>query len=261
MSEVLDAVVTAGGIPLPGEPLYPLTHGQPKALLGIAGKPMVQWVLEALQGSSRVGQIVVVGLEKGSLPPLSKIVSFLPNQQGLLENVLTSMREVLRLHPRSRHTLLVSSDIPTLASPMVDWIVDAAMRTDDDIYYSVVEDRVMEGRFPGSRRSYTRLQEVRVCGGDVSVVRTSTATENEELWKRLIAARKSSLHQAALLGYDLLLLLILRRLTLARAEAMASKRLGVKGRVLVCPYAEIGMDVDKPVQYEIVRRDLEAKAG
>jgi GTP:adenosylcobinamide-phosphate guanylyltransferase len=261
MSTVLDAVVTAGGVPQPGEPLYPLTHGQPKALLSLAGKPMVQWVLEALQGSSRVGAIVVIGLEKSSLPPIPKVASFLPNQGGMLENVLTAMREVLRLNPRSSHTLLVSSDIPTIGSPMMDWIVDSAMRTDDDIYYTVVEDQVMERRFPGSRRTYTRLQEVRVCGGDVSVVRTSTATENVELWRRLIAARKSPLHQAALLGYDLLLLLLLRRLSMARAEAMASARLGVKGRVLPCPYAEIGMDVDKPVQYELVRRDLESRAG
>ncbi|MGA2110810.1 MAG: nucleotidyltransferase family protein [Anaerolineales bacterium] len=260
MSEVLDAVVTAGGIPKPGEPLYLLTQGQPKALLRLVGKPMIQWVLEALEGSSRVGKVVVIGLEKESLPPMPKIASFLPNQGGLLENVLTGMREVLRLNPGSRHALLVSSDIPTITASMVDWTVDTAMRTDDDLYYPIVEDRVMERRFPGSRRTYTHLQEMRVCGGDVCVVRTSTATENVELWRRLIAARKSPMHQASLLGYDLLFLLVLRRLSAARAEAMVSQRLGVKGRVLLSPYAEIGMDVDKPVQYDLVRRDLEAAA-
>lgn len=260
MSEVLDAVVTAGGVPQPGEPLYLLTQGQPKALLRIVGKPMVQWVLEALEGSSRVGEVVLIGLEKDSLPPMPKVASFLPSQGGLLENVLTGMREVLRLHRDSRHSLLVSSDIPTITAGMVDWVVDTAMRTDDDLYYPIVEDRVMERRFPGSRRTYTRLQEARVCGGDVCVVRTSTATENVDLWRRLINARKSPLHQASLLGYDLLLLLLLRRLTAARAEAMVSRRLGVRGRVLLSPYAEIGMDVDKPVQYELVRRDLETTA-
>jgi NDP-sugar pyrophosphorylase family protein len=39
----MDAVVTAGGIPKPDELLYPYTLGKPKALLEIAGKPMVQW--------------------------------------------------------------------------------------------------------------------------------------------------------------------------------------------------------------------------
>ena len=40
----MDAIVTAGGIPMPGEPLYEYTNGSPKALLDIAGKPMIQWV-------------------------------------------------------------------------------------------------------------------------------------------------------------------------------------------------------------------------
>jgi hypothetical protein len=34
----------------------------------------------------------------------------------------------------------------------------------------------------------------------------------------------------------------------------------LKGKVLVCPYAEVGMDVDKPHQLEIMRLDL-AKRG
>ncbi len=44
----MDAIVTAGGIPLPEEPLYDATQGHPKALVDVAGKPMVQWVLDAL---------------------------------------------------------------------------------------------------------------------------------------------------------------------------------------------------------------------
>ena len=38
--------------------------------------------------------------------------------------------------------------------------------------------------------------------------------------------------------------------------ATISKRLKVAGRAVVCPYAEVGMDVDKPHQLEIMRADL-----
>ena len=44
----MDAIVIAGGVPKPEDPLYEYTQGQPKALLDIAGKSMVQWVLDAL---------------------------------------------------------------------------------------------------------------------------------------------------------------------------------------------------------------------
>ncbi len=49
----MDAIVIAGGIPEPGEPLYPYTQGKPKATLEISGKPMAQWVLDALNGAAR----------------------------------------------------------------------------------------------------------------------------------------------------------------------------------------------------------------
>ena len=44
----MDAVVLAGGIPQPNEPLYSYSHGEAKALIDMAGKPMIQWVLDAL---------------------------------------------------------------------------------------------------------------------------------------------------------------------------------------------------------------------
>jgi nitrite reductase/ring-hydroxylating ferredoxin subunit len=44
----MDAIVLAGGIPLPEDPLYPYTQGHSKALVDIAGKPMV--LLARVQG-------------------------------------------------------------------------------------------------------------------------------------------------------------------------------------------------------------------
>jgi hypothetical protein len=49
--------------------------------------------------------------------------------------------------------------------------------------------------------------------------------------------------------------------SIARAERMVSKRLHLRGRVLLSPFAEVGMDVDKPFQYELVRADLEKRTG
>ena len=64
------AIVTAGGIAAPGDPLYVETQGRPKALIDVAGKPMIQWVLEALHGASRVEHLVVVGLPPEAGVPL-----------------------------------------------------------------------------------------------------------------------------------------------------------------------------------------------
>ncbi|MBE9470606.1 MAG: hypothetical protein IMY75_00635 [Chloroflexi bacterium] len=64
-----------------------------------------------------------------------------------------------------------------------------------------------------------------------------------------------------MIGLWPLLKLVARRLSLAEAERHGSKALNVRGRGVPFPYAEVGMDVDKPFQLEIVRAELEARAA
>src|SRR3972149_4854187 len=80
----MDAIVTAGGIPQVGEPLYEFTQGSPKALLDIAGKPMVQWVLDALSCSETIERVVIISLPEESGLQCTKKVTYVPNQGGLL---------------------------------------------------------------------------------------------------------------------------------------------------------------------------------
>ena len=154
--------------------------------------------------------------------------------------------------------MLVSADIPAITPDVVDWRVEAAQAAPADIDYSVVSRATMEARFPGVQRSYVRLRDVEVCGGDINVIRTDLV-ENQALWERLIAARKSARRQAALLGLDLLLLLLTRRMSLAEAERRASARLGLRGRATLSPYAEVAMDLDKPAHLAILEDHLSAR--
>jgi hypothetical protein len=250
------AIVSAGGIPLPEEPLYPATQGHPKAMVDVAGKPMAQWVLDALDESKTIDTIVLVGLTEKSGLTCKKPIHYLPNQGKMLDNMRAGVQKAFELDKKVKHVLIVSSDIPSITGEMVDWVVDTALETDDDVYYNIITREIMEKRFPGSRRTYTRLKDMDVCGGDMNVARAKLITGETGLWEKITNARKSPLKQAALIGYDTLFLLLFRKLTLEKAAANIMKRLDITGRAIVCPYAEVGMDVDKPHQLEILREDL-----
>ena len=144
---------------------------------------------------------------------------------------------------------------------MVDWEIETTLQTDVDLCYNVVKREVMEARYPGSRRTYTKLKGMQVCGGDMNVVRTSVASMNTEIWEKLIASRKNPLKQAAIIGFDTLLLALLGVISLDEAVKKATSRLHMTGRAVVCPYAEIGMDVDKPNQLELMRADLMSRVA
>jgi NDP-sugar pyrophosphorylase family protein len=134
----MDAVVTAGGIPKADELLYPYTQGKPKAMLDIGGKPMVQWVLDALGGARQVENVVLIGLTEESGVTSSKPITFIPNRISMIENILGGIHKVMEINPSATRVLLVSSDIPGITPEMVDWEVTTTLETDVDLCYNVV---------------------------------------------------------------------------------------------------------------------------
>lgn len=251
----MHAFVTAGGVPTPDDPLYPLTQGKPKSLLDVARKPMVQWVLDALGGSRSIERVVLVGVGPESGLSCSKPITFIPDQDGLLANVEAGVAGILHQDPGAGKILAVSSDIPAVTAEMVDWAVAVSAESDSDLYYLVIERVTMEKRFPEARRTFVRLKDAEVCGGDMNVMQAALV-QNKAFWLRLVESRKSPVRQAALLGLGVLIPLIFHRLSLQQAERRISRRLNLRGKVILSPYAEIGMDADKPHQLEILRRDL-----
>lgn len=252
----MDAIVTAGGIPRPEDPLYTYSNGNSKALIDVAGKPMIQWVLDALGNAKRVSNVIVVGLSPKSGVTCKKPLHFVSNQGRMLSNIVAGVNKALEVNKRNKYVLVVSSDIPALKSHMVDWLVDTCMETKDDLYYGVCPRDVMEARFPDSKRTYTHLKDMDVCGADMNITHVRMTTEHLDLWESLIGSRKSPLRQASLIGFGTLFALFTRRLTLEDAVRRFSERIGVKGRAIVWSHAEPCMDVDKPTQLELLRADL-----
>ena len=252
----MDAIVTAGGIPQPDEPLYMYAKGEPKAMIDVAGKPMVQWVLDALGDARNVDNVILIGLTPKSGLHCRKPLHFVSNQGRMLSNIVAGVEQVLQLHPQAEYVLIVSSDIPAIKPEQIDWLIETAMQTHDDIYYGVCPRPVMETRFPESHRTYTRLKDMQVCGADMNITHVTMATEHLDMWEELIGNRKSPLKQAATIGYGTLLLLAAGQLTLADAVQRVAKRIGISGRPIIWEQAEPCMDVDKPHQLELLRTDL-----
>jgi len=253
----MDAIVLAGGIPQPDEPLYLYSKGDPKALMDVAGKPMIQWVLDALSDAKQVDNVIIVGLSPKNELACKKPLHYLSNQGRMLSNVVVGVNKSLELNKKTDYVLVVSADIPALQPEMVDWLVDTCMETKDDLYYGICTREVMEARFPGSKRTYTKLKDIELCGADINITHVRMATEHLDLWESLIGSRKSPLKQASIIGLGTLFQVITRSVTLDDLVEKVCNRINIKGRAIVWPHAEACMDVDKPHQLEIMREDLE----
>ncbi len=255
------AVVTAGWSPKEDDPLAEYTQDKPKALIPIADKPMIAHVIDALYGSRYVRHFIIVALDPAAEVQFPVPVEYVPDAGNMLANAEAGTAYAQEHYPDLDAVLLSSSDVPTITPAIVDAFIEECFRTDHDLYYAVVERSVMEERFPESRRSYIHLREGDFAGGDLMLTRPGMALTQRDLWQNLTGARKNVLQQARLIGLGLFLKLLVRRLSLADAEQRVCQVLNIRGRVVPFPYAEVGMDVDKPFQLEIARAELEARAA
>ena len=125
----MDAILTAGGIPLPEDPLYPYTNGDSKAMVDVAGKPMIQWVLDALGNAKHVDHVIIIGLSPKTDVTCKKPLHFISNQGRMLANIVAGVEKSVELDPKAEYVLVASSDIPGIKAEMVDWLIETCMET------------------------------------------------------------------------------------------------------------------------------------
>ena len=184
----MDVVILAGGILDSEDPLFPfIPEGVPKnkAFITLNGKPILKWVLEALDSSSKIDNIILVGQSENHGFTSSKPMYLLPDTGSMVENIISGVTYSSQLNVSSTHTLIASGDIPLLEPQMLDWVIEHAEKDPVDISYQVITEDVMEGRFPGSNRTFAPLKGERVCGGDLTVISHAVVTQNTALWKQL----------------------------------------------------------------------------
>ncbi len=254
----MHSLIIAGGTVAADDPLYPYTEGKPKALIDMGGRTMLERVVGALQESAYVEDVLVVGISPEMAGGLSfaRPVEFLPDQGSMVGNMLAGVEWLGRNRPGSEVLLGCSADIPTITGRVVDQFIEACRPWDKGVYYNFVTRERLEGRFPNSRRTYSRFGDVEAAGGDMVIARLDVALRNRPLLESVTAARKKPWRIVSLVGLPMLIKFLLRRFTLEDVERVASRALGAPAKVILDGPPELAMDADKPFQIEILRAEF-----
>jgi CTP:molybdopterin cytidylyltransferase MocA len=230
---------------------------QNKALLPIGGRPMVDYVIQALKDCPVVANIVLAGddslkqtygLESGLL--------FAPSGDSPLGS-LTSGAAVLGAHPGAADWVLAcTGDIPFLTAGAVSDFIDRCNRREADFYYPINPRQAAESRFPGVRRTYAKLRDGVFTGGNLFLVRRSIVDDALPKAEDFIRLRKKPVALARLVGFGFLFAYVFGFMTLSLAERKVSALVGYRGAAVISGYAEIGVDVDKTSDLAMARRLL-----
>ncbi|MCY0880082.1 MAG: nucleotidyltransferase family protein [Firmicutes bacterium] len=239
-------------IVLAGQPNQGLLKAQSasayEAEIVVAGRRMADWVLDALQEAPSVSSIGLVGPE--SLR--REGVALAPMTGTLFGNIVAGLQTA---PPGAERVLFLTSDIPWITAEIVEAFLAAAPR-DVDVVYPVIPKQEVVTRFGASKRTYVRLKEGVFTGGNIFLARAQAVVRLKEQAERLIAHRKSPWKLAQDVGWGLLARFATGRLSLDEVEARVGRVLGITGRALIFPYAEAGVDVDKPEDLRLAEQEL-----
>ncbi len=254
----MHCLILAGGQVRPEDPLYAYTQGKPKALLDMGGRTMLERVVDALQGSRYVEDILVVGLSPEMTAPLkfARPVEFLPDQGGMVANMLAGCGWIQANRPGAQVILGCSADIPAVTSSTVDDFVAACRPWDRALYYNFVTRETLEARYPHSNRTYSKLNGMEVAGGDMVIAGLNVVARNRELLESLTGARKQPWRIAQIVGLGFLLKFLFHRVTFGDIEATAERIIGAPVKIVLGSPAELAMDADKPYQVDMLRAEF-----
>lgn len=241
---MFDAVVTAAGRISDEFAARARTHI--KALVPVQGKPMLDYVMDAIWETGMVERIAVVGPKEVLDSP-----SAASAQQRLLDvgSAPENIAEGLKALNTDRLVLVSASDMPHLTAEAVrDFLTNAPQ--DADVVYAFARDDTFTRAYPGCKHLTVPLKDGKFTGGGLQLVKPASFPKLLALANRVFAVRKSPLGMAGLLGpwstfRFILTLLGLPVLSIANIERRAAALSRLNCRGYVSTYPGVAFDVDK----------------
>lgn len=236
-----------------------------KALAPVAGVPMLQRVLQALQGSALFERIVVCGPPPEMLegaPPLKTLldsphIDWVASADSPSASALNGFAVI----PPEQPTLLTTADHALLSAQMVRFFLDQARAGDWDLAVALAQHEAVMARFPGTRRTAIRLRGGPYCGCNLYAFLTPRGRRLAEFWHRVERDRKRPWRIIAqLLGWRAVVDYGLGRLTLEQALQQLSRRLEMRIGAVVLPYPEAAVDVDTPTDRQLAETVLRGRS-
>ena len=248
----LTAVVLAGSRP-GSDPLAAAFGTDLKALVPVAGKPMVRWPVEALIASERFCEVRVLAQEPERIG-----AALAPHPKLKVEQsaaTIAATLERLCFDPSVHWPLFVTTaDHVLLDEEMIDEFCDLGEIA--DIAIGVVErDSLME-RLPQSHRTWIHFKSGSYSGANMFLLSGTKALPALELWRGVEQDRKKA--WAALWAFGPLnfLAAVLRLRTIHQVLGRIGDRLGARVEAVDLSDPLAAVDVDKLADHGLVEKLL-----
>ncbi len=250
------ALVLAGSRP-EGDSFAAAFGARIKALIVIAGEPMLLRPVRALLASPEVGEVVVLAQDPAAFAHV------LPEQQELsvrrsLGTIADTLSAVCNDPATVWPVLVTTADHALLTPAMVTEFVREAQGA--DIAVGFVESSALLARFPDARRTWLAFGGGRYSGANLFFLGTPEADRAIAQWRSVESDRKKGLRVLAALGPALFMGAVLKLRSLHQTAQALSRKLGIIVRAVEMSDPLAAIDVDKPSDHALVESILQGRA-
>ena len=250
------ALLLAGSRPA-GDPLAKSMMVGHKALIPLAGAPMVLRPLRALLASDEIGDIIVLTQDPVDIRPV------LPEDERIQirasgETIAATVAELIASRATKFPVLVTTADHALLDTQTIAEFTGKAEGT--DLAIGVVEQKALLQRLPQTKRTWLKFRGGAYTGANMFAFGSEKVLPAIERWRSVEQDRKKGWRVLAAIGPALLLGAVLRVRTVDQSVASVGRKLGMTIRAVVLSNPLAGVDVDKPEDHALVEAILEGRA-
>lgn len=250
------AVVLAGS--RPGRDAFAESFGTDlKALIPVAGEPMVRRPMRALLGSQNIGKLLVLSQATDRIAaalPDDPRIEYRESKGTIAETILSLLNDRNTSWP----LLVTTADHALLETATVDEFCTASQGS--DIAVGVVERANLLRRLPQTKRTWLVFRRGAYTGANLFALRSPNVRPAVELWRSVEQDRKKAWRVLSLLGPATLVAVALRLVSIDGVMARLSKRLGLSVEAVKLSDPLAGVDVDKAEDHALAEAIIAGRA-
>ncbi|MDG1945492.1 MAG: nucleotidyltransferase family protein [Halioglobus sp.] len=240
------------------------TKAGSKAMIDLDGSPMVRRVLNSLRTSRVVNRIFMAGPEASEVATDAALQQWIDdgeiNWSEPAASPSTSAYKAMQGLGAEEAVLLTTADHPLLTPEIVDAFGRQSLADDVDVAVGLAPYALVAEAYPGIRKTVLHFSDGDFCGCNLFAFITPEGRRAAKFWRKIEQERKKPLVVIGLLGWWAVIRYRLGLLSLEEALAKLSKRLGLRMRAVILPYANAAIDVDSIADLMLVQGALEKAA-
>jgi GTP:adenosylcobinamide-phosphate guanylyltransferase len=242
----------------PGIDPLAAAHGETlKALIPIVGRPMVARVADTLLETPGIGAVKVMTQDVepiAAVLPADPRIGFVQSGNGIASSIVAAFDAGALTFP----LFATTADHVLLRPETIAAFLAAAEGSDAAV--GAVERRVVEARFPQTKRTWLHFQGGDWTGANLFYFGSPAALPVIRSWAAVEQDRKRGWTLIARFGPVLLLRAFTRTIRFPDAVARVGRRMGANVRAVSLADPLAAVDVDKPADYDLVKAVLEGRA-